>query len=723
MKLLRMTATFGRLEQETLSLIDGLNVLQMPNEAGKSTWAEFLLAMLYGVDTSERVKTGVLPVKTKYQPWSGKPMEGVIELTHAGRRITITRTSTARAPLGVFSAVYTDSGLPVEGMTGANCGEMLLGVPKSVYQRSAFVRQAGLGLTADADLEARLSALVTTGDEAISFAAADKRLLAWQNRVRHNKTGLIPDAERELATVDGALTALAREHEKNLALRAQLQTLQTQQAACEADLRALRAADVQQKKAQLYDAKRAAMQAANRENAASAVCARLPREDALLALSQEASALLSMPEVEPAASAPARPACPQAFSGVDEERLLDKAQRDMREFDRLTAKKHRPAAPLWVLAALLLGLGAASWFIRHEPLLPAVFALAALACAATAIGNAAHDRKREAELSEAQALLTLYENHSRDEFYAYAVQYRDALRAWQAASEAAAAQNAARDAESRLRAERTAALLGSVRMFAEAGTLLEAQSAIGSALEAYRAWHTAQQAAQQAKTRYDALAQALGDIPDLPVPARDVSGLTNEQAETALARTQALAAAVQSQLDQSRGRLEQFGSEVELSAKKQALTQKLDLLNERREALTLARQTLEQANAALAERFSPRLVREASDIFSELTGGRYARVQISRQMDMEAGQPDAAMRRSLFLSGGTADELYLSVRLAVCRLLLPEDAPIVLDDALAMFDDDRLCLALCLLQREAANRQILLFTCQSRERRCLSADG
>lgn len=58
MKLLRMTATFGRLEQETLSLTDGLNVLQMPNEAGKSTWAEFLLAMLYGVDTSEREKNG-----------------------------------------------------------------------------------------------------------------------------------------------------------------------------------------------------------------------------------------------------------------------------------------------------------------------------------------------------------------------------------------------------------------------------------------------------------------------------------------------------------------------------------------------------------------------------------------------------------------------------------------------------------------------------------------
>ena len=699
MKLLRMTATFGRLEQETLSLTDGLNVLQMPNEAGKSTWAEFLLAMLYGVDTSEREKTGVLPVKTKYQPWSGKPMEGVIELEHAGRRITLTRTSTARAPLGVFSAVYTDSGLPVEGMTGANCGETLLGVPKRVYQRSAFVRQAGLGLTPDDELEARLSALVTTGDEAVSFAAADKRLLAWQNRVRHNKTGLIPDAERELAAVDSALAALAGE-----------------------DLRALRAAQAQRKKAQLYDAKRAAMQAANRENAASAVCARLPREDALAALSQEAAALLALPEQEPAAAAPARPDCPKAFSGVDEERLLDKAQRDMREFDRLTAKKHRPSVPFWVLAALFAGLGAAGWFVRHEPLIPAAFALAALAYAVIALVNAAHDRRREAELSEAQALLTLYENHSRDEFYAYAVQYRDALRAWQAACEAASAQNAARDAESRLRAERTAALLGSVRMFAEAGTVREAQNAIASALAAYRAWHEAEQTAQQAKTRYDALAQALGEIPELPAPARDVSGLTTEQAQAALARTQALAAAVQSQLDQSRGRLEQFGSEAELSAKKQVLAQRLDTLNERREALTLARQTLAQANAALAERFSPRLVREASEIFSELTGGRYARVQISRQMELEAGQPDAAMRRSLFLSGGTADELYLSVRLAVCRLLLPEDAPLLLDDALVMFDDDRLRLALRLLQREAENRQILLFTCQHREQKALTTD-
>lgn len=73
-------------------------------------------------------------------------------------------------------------------------------------------------------------------------------------------------------------------------------------------------------------------------------------------LSQEAAALLALPEQEPAASAPRAPRLPAGvFPGVDEERLLDKAQRDMREFDRLTAKKHRPSVPFWVLAALLLG--------------------------------------------------------------------------------------------------------------------------------------------------------------------------------------------------------------------------------------------------------------------------------------------------------------------------------------------------------------------------------
>jgi uncharacterized protein YhaN len=51
-----MTATFGKLSHETLTLKPGLNIIEAPNEWGKSTWCAFILAMLYGIDTSSRSK-------------------------------------------------------------------------------------------------------------------------------------------------------------------------------------------------------------------------------------------------------------------------------------------------------------------------------------------------------------------------------------------------------------------------------------------------------------------------------------------------------------------------------------------------------------------------------------------------------------------------------------------------------------------------------------------
>ena len=61
--------------------------------------------------------------------------------------------------------------------------------------------------------------------------------------------------------------------------------------------------------------------------------------------------------------------------------------------------------------------------------------------------------------------------------------------------------------------------------------------------------------------------------------------------------------------------------------------------------------------------------------------------------------------------------MYLALRLAVSRALIP-DAPLVLDDALTRYDDTRLEEALSLLKQE--KRQILLFSCQNRERQLLN---
>ena len=81
-----MTATFGKLEKAKLTCAEGLNLIHAPNEGGKSTWAAFYQAMLYGIDTRDRDKKGYLAPKNHYQPGSGAPMEGEMVVLKARLR-------------------------------------------------------------------------------------------------------------------------------------------------------------------------------------------------------------------------------------------------------------------------------------------------------------------------------------------------------------------------------------------------------------------------------------------------------------------------------------------------------------------------------------------------------------------------------------------------------------------------------------------------------------
>ena len=69
MKIRSMTATFGKLNRAHLELEEGFNLIEAPNEGGKSTWCAFWKAMLYGKGylyylTSGAIKnTLMLPVE------------------------------------------------------------------------------------------------------------------------------------------------------------------------------------------------------------------------------------------------------------------------------------------------------------------------------------------------------------------------------------------------------------------------------------------------------------------------------------------------------------------------------------------------------------------------------------------------------------------------------------------------------------------------------------
>lgn len=173
-------------------------------------------------------------------------------------------------------------------------------------------------------------------------------------------------------------------------------------------------------------------------------------------------------------------------------------------------------------------------------------------------------------------------------------------------------------------------------------------------------------------------------------------------------------------LAQTQGARDALGNQTALEARREELAEELERRRTEYQALTQALEVLDRAEAALRERFSPALNRRAGELLSRLTAGRYREVTLTRELEASARGADSLMpRRTLELSQGTAEQVYLAVRLAICQLCLPQDdpAPLVLDDALVTFDGERLALALDTLAELAKERQILLFTCQDREAR------
>ena len=226
MEINKLTASFGKLENESLKLHSGLNVIYAPNESGKSTWCAFIQAMLYGIPSSERAKTGYLPDKMRYAPWSGAPMEGSMELTADRKDITITRSTRAKnAPMREFSAVYTGSNVAVEGLTGSNAGEMLTGVSRDVFRRSAFIAQGALSVSGSVELEKRINSIVSTGEESSSYSEAEAKLRSWQRQRRYNRHGLLPELESHMDEAQEKLRQLENAAEETEALEKQLQSL------------------------------------------------------------------------------------------------------------------------------------------------------------------------------------------------------------------------------------------------------------------------------------------------------------------------------------------------------------------------------------------------------------------------------------------------------------------------------------------------------------------
>ena len=706
MRILSMTATFGKLEHKTLTLEPGLNIVEAPNEWGKSTWCAFLTAMLYGVDTRAKSTRAALADKERYAPWSGSPMSGRMEIEWNGRHVTIERHTKGRIPMGEFRAYETESGLPVPELTGVNCGEILLGVERSVFLRAGFIRLSDLPVTQDEALRSRLNALVTTGDESGDAERLARGLKELKNKCRYNRTGLIPQTESERAALEEKLRTLTALEEQRGKLESRLAQVNDWIAALENHRDALEYADAQINAGRVLQAREELGRARERLTAAETLCSGLPdREEAewavkklselkqnQLDLQMEAQMI---PEPQPA------PEPPTVFRGMNGSEAMETARADAEEYRTLVKKN-----PAMLILGLLLCAAAAAAFVLAFVL---KYLIPGLICAGVvlvlAVAGLLINRSRS---KKAAALAEVYGSDAPEEWIAEADAYDAALKAAQADRQRYLALRG--DLDQRLRQLRE-----KIRRCTHNRELEESLTLWRDALAAWEEWADAHREHRRAENLLHTLESLAKPLKKPVLP----DAMTYTDTETARLLSDALSERQQlsSRISQYRGRLEAMPTRMELTERLERLNRRLRELEDMYAALTIAQQALSDAAAELQRRFAPHIAKRARELMEEMTAGRYRRLSLGEDLALRAGaEEEDTLRELLWRSDGTVDQLYLALRLAVAEVLTM-DAPLILDDALVRFDDERLRAAMAILSREAQHKQVILFTCQSREKK------
>jgi uncharacterized protein YhaN len=130
-------------------------------------------------------------------------------------------------------------------------------------------------------------------------------------------------------------------------------------------------------------------------------------------------------------------------------------------------------------------------------------------------------------------------------------------------------------------------------------------------------------------------------------------------------------------------------------------------------ALTIAKQVLVETKQKYQEERLPQTLSYAEGYFHFLTDGEYVRIfaPMSDQMFVVERQ-DGQRFLATEVSQGTAEQLYLSLRLALAKTYeAAEKYPLIIDDSFVNFDKKRTERAIMLLHEVAKERQVLFFTC------------
>ena len=151
------------------------------------------------------------------------------------------------------------------------------------------------------------------------------------------------------------------------------------------------------------------------------------------------------------------------------------------------------------------------------------------------------------------------------------------------------------------------------------------------------------------------------------------------------------------------------------------------LLNDRKDLeqksyeIKKAIETLEMAYNKMKEEITPKFTEKLSDTIKNVSNNKYNKVKINISGEIIVEDSNGNYINAENLSLGTIDQLYLALRLASIEEITEETMPIILDEAFAYYDNERLKNILDYMSKEYKNRQIIIFTCTDREKSILNS--
>lgn len=138
-------------------------------------------------------------------------------------------------------------------------------------------------------------------------------------------------------------------------------------------------------------------------------------------------------------------------------------------------------------------------------------------------------------------------------------------------------------------------------------------------------------------------------------------------------------------------------------------------------SIKLAINELKKAYSEMKREVIPSITEGLSELSQELTSSKYTKVSFSDENGLRIYMSDGDTTDINKLSTGTIYQLYLALRIAILKKISnsSESVPIILDEPFAYFDNERLESALECLKKISENNQIIIFSCNDKEKQIL----